>query len=460
MALDFWPRAAQQKMRDHALYHNRCNIWADPGVGKTGGTYTAIDLLKLLGSQFFPWLVLAPKQVAVDVWPREQRKWNQFRDLRVVCLAGREDAFDRIEQLRRPADIYVINYDLVQWLVDYFTEKGRTWPFKGVVADESTRLKGFRLRGGAKRAMALARMQKYAGRWINLTGTPSPNGYLDLWGQCWFLDRGERLGRTFGDYQRTYFVENAYTGQWELKPGAEQQIQNKLADITLALRAQDYFDLPPLHKTIIPVQLSPKAREHYNRMEREMFAEIEGKSAEAINSATVTMKCLQMASGAVYTNQENRKEFVEFDEAKLVALDSLLNDMAGNPLLVVYHWRFDKERIMRRFPFAREIKSSESIDEWNAGRIKLGLAYPGSVGHGIDLAKGGNHLCFYSHWWNLEHHDQIIERLGPTRQAQHGLNRPVFLHYIVAEDTLDEDVLARLEGKRTMQEALLARMKK
>src|SRR5690606_3370382 len=334
---------------------------------------------------------------------------------------------------------------------------------------------------GAKAAMALARMQKYAGRCINLTGTPSPNGYLDLWGQCWFLDRGERLGRTFGDYQRTYFVENVYTGQYELKPGAEQQIQAKLADITLALRAQDYFDLPPLHKTIIPVQLSPKAREHYNRMEREMFAEIEGKSAEGINSATVTVKCLQMASGAVYTGGPGEElgrtpqqhaavqtyrasgkkgQYVEFDEAKLVALDSLLNDMAGNPLLVVYHWRFDKERIMRRFPFARESKSSQGIDESNAGRIKLGLAYPGSVGHGIDLAKGGNHLCFYSHWWNLEHHDQIIERLGPTRQAQHGLNRPVFLHYIVAEDTLDEDVLARLEGKRTMQEALLARMKK
>lgn len=463
MAIDFWPRAAQQKMRDWCINHNRCNIWGDPGIGKTASVYCAIDLLKLLGSNFFPALVLAPKRVAVDVWSREQKKWNQFRDLRVVNLAGREDQFDRIEQIRRSGDIFVINYDLIQWLVDYFESKKIAWPFKTVVADESTRLKNFRLRKGGKRATALAKMQKYVGRWINLTGTPSPNGYIDLWGQCWFLDRGERLGRTFGEFKERYFIENPYTNEVTLRPGAEEQIMAKLADITLSLRAADYFDLPPLTHNHIFVSLSPAAMDQYRRMETEMFVELEGKSAEALNAATVTMKCLQMASGAVYTGDPmaaGPREWVEFDTAKLDALGSLLDDMAGEPLLTAYHWKFELERVKKRFPYTREIKTSEDIDDWNAKRIRHAMIHPASAGHGIDLAVGGHHLAFLDPWWDLEQYLQVIERLGPTRQAQHGLNRPVFVHSIIAAGTLDEAVVERRENKRRVQDVLLARMRK
>ncbi|MGP1609344.1 MAG: SNF2-related protein [Burkholderiales bacterium] len=463
MSQDYFPRLAQQKIRDHILYHNACNIWAEPGVGKTGGTYEPIEILRLLGSHFFPWLVVAPKRVAVDVWPREQKKWNQFHDLRVVNLAGREDAFDRIEQLRRGADIFVINYDLAQWLVEHFETKKIAWPFRGVVADEATKLKSFRLRNGGKRAMALAKMQKYVGRWVNLTGTPSPNGLIDLWGQCWFLDRGERLGRTFGEFKERYFIEDPYTNEIRPRPGSDEQIMAKLSDITLSLRAADYFDLPPITHNHIFANLSPPAMEQYRRMETEMFVELEGKSAEAMNAATVTMKCLQMASGAVYTGDTmaaGPREWAEFDTAKLDALDSLLNDMNGEPLLTAYHWKFEVERVKKRFPYTREIKTSEDIDDWNKKRIRHALIHPASAGHGIDLAVGGHHLAFLDPWWDAEQYSQIIERLGPTRQVQHGLNRPVFLHHIIAAGTLDEAVVERRLGKLRVQDVLLARMRK
>src|SRR5690606_10872473 len=218
------------------------------------------------------------------------------------------------------------------------------------------------------------------------------------------------------------------------------------------------------------VDLKPKARQLYERFQSEMFAEIEGKSIEALNSAAVSGKCLQMASGAVYVTEDGEyvadpndpriRGFVEVDDSKLTALEDLLDEMAGEPLLVAYHWKFDALRIKEKFPFAQEIKSTESIDAWNAKRIKLGLIHPASAGHGIDLAVGGHHLAFFDHWWDLEHYMQVIERIGPTRQSQHNMNRPVFLHYIVAARTIDEDVIARREGKQAVQNDLIERMRK
>jgi SNF2 family DNA or RNA helicase len=454
----FEPRHCQGLMRDFALGHNRCNIWASPGTGKTGAVYILFLLLQLLGSQFFPVLVLAPKKVAINVWARERAKWLQFLGFRVVVLAGREDAFDRIEQLRRPADFYIINYDLVPWLVDYFANKGIEWPFKAVIADEATKLRGFRLRNGGVRATALARIAKYVGRWINLTGTPRPKDLLDLWGPMWFIDRGERLERTFGAYKKKYFDEDVYAKKTTLKAGALEQIAAKIRDVTITIKAEDYFDLPPIITNKVIVQLAPAAMVKYRQMEATMYAELNGQPVEAPNSAVMTMKCLQMASGAVYTDTETRA-YEEFDSSKLEALDSILEEADG-PVLVAYHWKFDVTRIKKAFPHAREIKSEKDIDDWNAGKIDLGLIHPGSAGHGIDLAIGGNIIVFYSQWWDLEMFMQVIERIGPTRQAQHGLNRPVFLHFLIAEGTLDEAVVARRESRRVEQDDLMDRMKR
>jgi SNF2 family DNA or RNA helicase len=442
-------------MRDFIMAHNRCNIWASPGTGKTAATYTAFDLLKLLGSRFFPVLVIAPKRVAQTVWPREQQKWRQFRDLKVVCLAGIQNPKLRAEMLRRKADIYTINYDQIQWLTNQFPEG--QWPFKAVVADESTKLKNFRLRKGGKRATALARIQKHVGRWINLTGTPSPNGLLDLWGQMWFLDRGERLGRTFGEYKKTYFDENLYTGEVTPRKGAAEQIAAKIADITLSIQARDYFDLPPIIENTIECNLGPDAQNAYDSAERQMYLELGDKIVDILTAAAATTKCLQIASGFVYTDKAGNYE--ELDDVKIEALKDLIEDANGSPVLVAYHWRVDKARLEREVG-ARTLTSASDIDDWNAGRIRVGLVNPQSIGHGVDLAIGGNILVFYSNWWTLEDYLQVIERIGPTRQAQHRLNRPVWIHHLVSVGTLDEGVMERHHGKRSVQDILLARTKR
>lgn len=454
----FEPRNCQALMRDFALVHNNCNIWASPGTGKTGAVYTLLMLLKLLGSNFFPVLVLAPKKVAVDVWARERAKFLQFLGLNVVVLAGREGGFDRIEQLRRPADIYVINYELTPWLCDTFEAKGITWPFKLVVADESTALRNFRLRKGGVRSTALSKIAKYVGRWINLTGTPKPKDLQDLWGQMWFVDRGKRLGRTFGEFKKKYFTEDQYSREVTTNPGALEEIAAKIRDVTITIKAEDYFDLPPIIVNKRRVTLLPETMEKYRELEATMFTNLNGQPVEAPNSAVATMKCLQMAAGAIYTHAEEQGDYEEFDDAKLDALESIV-DEAGGPVLVAYHWKFDIARIKKRYPKARDIKTSQDIDDWNAGKIDVGLIHPGSAGHGIDLSVGGNILVFFSQWWNLEHYMQVIERLGPTRQAQNGMNRPVFLHLLIAEDTLDEVVVARRERRRAEQDKLMDMMK-
>jgi SNF2 family DNA or RNA helicase len=457
---DYVPRHVQRKMRDHIIEHNRCNVFATPGTGKTGGTLDPLLLLKVLGSNFFPALILAPKRVAVDVWPREVGKWKQFHEnLRVQSLAGHSEK-DRFAMLKRAEefDATIVNYDVVQWLVEAVDQCFDVWPFKTVVADESTKLKSFRLRNGGKRATALARISKHVGRWINLTGTPAPKGLIDLWGQLWFVDRGERLGRTFGEFKQRYFDENVYSGEIALKPGADELIARAIADVTLTIEAKDYFDLPPIIKNDVYVDLSPKAMALYRRMEDEMYAELEnGKAVEAMQAATASMKCLQMASGAVYTEEGN---YEEFDDSKLDALASIVDEAAGQPVLVAYHWRFSAERLKRRFSNASDIRASRSIDDWNAGEISVGLIHPASAGHGIDLAVGGNSLVFADQWWDVEQYLQVIERLGPTRQAQHNLNRPVFLHHLIARDTLDESVMARRESRLSIQTALMQRTKR
>lgn len=476
MPIDFTPRYCQELMRDWILAHNRCNVWASPGTGKTGACYTAADILKLLGSRFTPWLILGPKKVALDVWPREQKKWNQFRDLRIVTLAGLEE-YDCIRQLRRAAkgelDAIVVNYDrlIARYndkgkrtsfgLIDYFMEDGREWPFRGVIADESTKLKGFRLKNGAKRAMALAYVAKHVGRWINLTGTPSPNGLLDLWGQQWFVDRGARLGRTFTEYQRKFFYQDPDTDKWVPFDGAAEEIARRLADCTISIQAKDYFDLPPIIVNDVPVRLNAKAMQQYKRMERELFTELDnGEAVDAQNAAVKTQKCLQMASGAIYTHEAGEKiEYTELDDSKRYALEHIMAE-AGVPVLVAFQWKFDRDRLLKWFPGAREIKTSQDIDDFNAGKINPGIAHPASTAHGIDLARGTNIGVFYSQWWNLEEYMQFIERFGPTRQAQHGLNRPVFLHHLIGEGTLEEDVVQRRYGKRTVQETLIERMRK
>jgi SNF2 family DNA or RNA helicase len=360
--------------------------------------------------------------------------------------------------LARDSAIKTCNYENIGWLVDKLGEK---WPFGTVVADESTRLKSFRLGGkGGRRARSIAKIaHTRIDRWINLTGTPSPNGLADLWGQSWFLDAGHRLGRTFTAFTQRWFRQGFNGFGLEALPFAQEQIETALRDLHITVDPRDHFDIDEPIVNVVRVELPAKARAFYRDMEKRMFMELGDHDVEAFNAAARTIKCLQLANGAAYVG-DSTEQWVEVHDAKLQALQSITEEAMGAPVLVAYHFKSDLARLQRAFPYGRTLDSDpDTIREWNAGRIRLLFAHPASAGHGLNLQDGGNILVFFGHWWGLEEYQQIIERIGPVRQRQAGHDRPVFIHHIVASDTVDELVMARRETKREVQDLLLEAMK-
>lgn len=452
----FKPRDYQQSIIGFIAEHERCNVWAGMGTGKTVSTLTALQGISLVDDPF-PALILAPLRVASSTWPGEVEKWAHLHGLTVANWTGTRNFSGA-----RVADIVTVNYDNLVALVDQFPQ----WPFRTVIADESTRLKSFRARQGGKRAQALGKVaHKHVRRWVNLTGTPAPNGVLDLWGQQWFVDGGERLGRSFSAFEGRWFRTHRppgqqFGGETVLLDGAQAEIEARLADCTITVRASDFLDLPPLIENVIEVDLPPTARRHYREIEREMFTVLAGgEEVEAFNAAAKTMKCLQAANGALYVG-EGGSAFQEIHDAKLQALQSVVEEAAGAPVLVAYHFKSDLARLQRVFPQCRHLDADpDTIRCWNSGKIPLLFAHPASAGHGLNLQDGGNIIVFFGLWWDLEQHEQIIERIGPTRQAQAGYNRPVFVHRIVARQTIDQLVLKRLRTKASVQSLLLDAMK-
>jgi len=449
-------RPYQRQIIGHVCMHPRTNLFVPMGGGKTLSVLTALDLLSL-AEDVFPVLVVAPLRVAVSTWPAEVKKWAHLRHLRVSVVNGNIRA--RQKALYAEADVVCVNYDNLQWLADEIKDGH---PFKTVVADECTRLKGFRTRQGSKRAAALARIAATATRYIGLTGTPASNGLKDLWGVQWFTDKGERLGRSYSAYMSRWFKDTApYANYpvWGPMDHAEREIHEKIADITISIDLKDYLDLKEPVINPIEVDLPASARKAYDEMWKEAVAELRKGEISAVNAAVKTSKCLQIAGGAVYTDDEGNWE--EVHRAKIDALESVVEEASGAPVLVAYHYKHDLERLKKAFPQGRELdKNPKTIEAWNAGKIPLLFAHPASAGHGLNLQDGGNILVFFSLNWNLEEHLQIIERIGPARQAQAGHDRPVFIHYILARDTLDAAVLDRLQGKKTVVEAIMEAMKK
>lgn len=460
MSQQFKARDYQAAIIEHVVALPRVNVWAGMGTGKTVSTLTALDFLLNVMGEAGPALVLAPLRVAASTWPAEAAKWTHLAKLRVVPIIGSKA--EREAALRRPADVYTMNYENLPWLREHL---GGTWPFRIVVADESTRLKSFRVRQGGARAQALGQIaHKHVDRFINLTGTPAPNGLVDLWGQAWFLDAGQRLGRSFSAFESRWFATkkrhpNDQYGEKFAMPGAQSQIEGALRDVTITVQAADFLDLPPLIENVIEVDLPPSAQRHYRELEREMFTQLAGgEEVEAFNAAALTMKCLQCANGALYL--EDGSTWKELHDEKLEALRSVVEEAAGAPVLVAYHFKSDLARLHRAFPNGRALDADPAtIAAWNAGKIPMLFAHPASAGHGLNLQDGGNIIVFFGLWWNLEEHEQIIERIGPTRQAQAGHNRPVFVHRIVASGTVDELVMARLKTKASVQSLLLDAMK-
>jgi SNF2 family DNA or RNA helicase len=471
----FAPHPYQGLIIDHQSELERGNTWAGMGLGKTVSSLTVLESLYHFGFETEPTLVIAPYRVAQSTWPDEVEKWDHLSGLEVVPVLG--DASRRAMQLRRDAPIFTINYENLPWLIDWFKHNPRPWPFGTVIADESTKLKSTRisqqkskkgtefLRKGKSgvRGQALAEVaHKKVHRWVNLSGLPAPNGLKDLWGQQWFVDGGERLGRSFSAFEGRWFAkvrgEGGYAQSVPLAH-AQEQIQAALTDCTIAIDPADWFDLEQPIVRSIPVELPAAARRIYRDMERKMFAEIESQPVEAVNRGVSTLKCLQLASGAVYVDEDGN--WKEVHDAKLQALEDIVEEAAGMPVLVAYHFKPDLVRLQRAFPKGRVLdQDPQTIRDWNAGKIRVLFAHPESAGHGLNLQDGGNILVFFSHWWALEAYEQIIERIGPVRQLQAGHNRPVFIYHIVARNTVDEDVMERRRSKRQVHEILMDAMKR
>lgn len=459
----FTPRVYQTPMTNHILEIPRSLIWADMGVGKTTATLNALDAM-YLGGESQPTLIIAPLTVARDTWPDEVNKWEHLKHFDVVPVIG--DVAARTAALRYDAPVYTINYDNIPWLVELY---GDRWPFKIVVADESRRLKSFRLRQGGKRTAALAQVaHTKVKHMVQLCGAPAPNGLEDLWGQLWFIDAGQRLGRTFSAFKQRWFQQNMNGFGVSPLECAQDQIQRAIADVCLRVDAADYFDLTQPIPVPVFVDLPAKARIKYKEMEKEMFTQIEDRTAEVFNAAARTQKLLQLCNGAVYVDplvqgeeHPGPKEWKEVHDVKIQALESIVSAANGSPVLVAYHFKSDLARLRKAFPKAKVLSDPVQLREFKTGKYEVGFGHPASIGHGTDGLQAHCHrIVFFGHWWDMDQRDQIIGRVGPVRQYQAGHKRPVYIYDIIARDTVDEDVIARHITKGKVQDVLMTAMKR
>ena len=405
-------------------------------------------------------LVIAPKRVAEDTWSREQAKWEHLKHLKVVKVMGTKDK--RLAALKEQADIYIINRENVEWLVETL---GTRWRFDAVVIDELSSFKSAK----SKRWKALRKVI-FGSRYVyGLTGTPASNGYLDLWPEMYLLDHGERLGKTLGAYRSTYFNPGAHKGhvvfEWRLKPGARKQIDARLSDICLSMSKEDWLDLPERTYNTIPVQLDSKARKLYDQFKRdkilplvhehEKLALAQGMDYDTAvvgdMAAQVSGKLLQMANGAVY---DDDGEVFHIHDAKLDMLAEIADTSAGQPILVFYNYKHDLKRLQERFPDAVKMGGEDVISAWNRGEIPMLLCQPASAGHGLNLQDGGHIIVWFGLTWSLELYQQANDRLHRMGQRS-----AVIVHHLVAEDTIDEKVMAALTAKDATQKGLLDALK-
>ena len=423
-----------------------CALFLDLGMGKTVCTLTAIDRLINDRYEVSKVLVVAPLRVAQDTWSREAGKWDHLKHLRISKMLGSEA--ERINGLAAEADIYVINRENVAWLVD---EIGSRWPFDMVVIDELSSFKN----PSAVRFKKLKKVRSKISRIVGLTGTPTPNGLLDLWPQIYLLDQGERLGKTMTGYKERYFEPDkrnrTVVFSWRLKAGADERIHELISDVCISMSSADYLELPDRIDVIDLVKLDDLALKKYRTMERDWLLELKGEPITAVSAAAVTNKLLQISNGGIY--DENRQA-VHVHTAKLDTLADLIEAANGSPVLVFYNFRFDEANLLKRFPEAVVLKGEKEISDWNKGRIPVLLAHPASAGHGLNLQDGGHQIIWYGMPWSLELYQQANGRLH--RQGQ---QHPVVVHHLVCEGTMDEQVVRILNDKRQGQDALLEAVK-
>ncbi len=453
----FKPHAYQQHCINKVIEIAKLGLFLDMGLGKTVTTLTAIRQLKYDRFEVRKVLVIAPKKVAEGTWTREKDKWEHTKILRVSPVLGSQAK--RIRALNTPADIYIINRENVCWLVDYYRND---WPFDMVIIDESSSFKSHT----AKRFKALASISSRITRLVELTGTPSPNGLDDLWSQVFLLDGGERLGKRYTQFRERYFDPgrrgaDGMVYDYKAKPGSEQSILERISDICISMKAEDYLQLPDIIYHTVPVVLDPKALKAYREMERKMVLELPEDEEEisVTSAAALSNKLLQLANGALY---DDGHLVHEIHDCKLEAFTELIESLQGKPALVFYNFQHDKTRILKTLEKTklriRELKKPQDEDDWNAGKIDILLAHPASAAYGLNLQQGGNHVIWFGLTWNYELYTQANKRLH--RQGQ---TEKVIIHHLVSTGTRDEDVMQALEKKDDVQnwvmESLKARIK-
>ena len=400
-------------------------------------------------------LVIGPLRVARSVWPEERQKWDGLDFLKMSVMVG--DAKQRAAALKAQADVFVINRDNVKWLTDYLEKHNMPWPFDMVVIDELSSFKNHQ----SQRWRALRKVRPYIKRIVGLTGTPASNGLLDLWAEVFLIDKGERLGRFITRYREAYFKPagmNPYTGvvyNYVPRAGAEEQIYQKIGDISVSMKAKDYLQMPECLTVTHNVEMEAEERKLYDAMKQDLLIELEGDTLTADNAATLSNKLLQMANGAIY-GAENTVKHIH--DKKLEALFDLIEQANGQSVLVCYWYKHDHQRIQEYLTAkgvpTRDLKSDQDIADWNAGKIPVALISPASAGHGLNIQKGGHILIWFSLVWSLELYSQTNARLW--RQGQ---NEVVTIHHIVMKDTVDENVLSALKRKDTTQQSLIDAVK-
>lgn len=420
-------------------------VLLEMGLGKSVISLSAINELMLDYFDVSRTLVIAPLRVAISTWPEEIKKWEHLKYLSYSVVTGSEK--ERLDALKKPAHIYIINRENVDWLI---TKSGFKWFFDMVVIDELSSFKSYQ----AKRFKSLLKARPKVKRIVGLTGTPSSNGLMDLWAEFRLLDMGERLGRYITHYRQNFFVPDKRNQQmifsYKPKDGAEKEIYQLISDITISMKSKDFLKMPECIMNEVVVSLSEKEQKLYDSLKKDMVLSVGDDEIDAINAAALSSKLLQMASGAVYNDD---KESIHIHDRKLDALEDLIEGANGKPVLVAYWFKHDLERIKERFD-VREIKTSKDITDWNNGKISAAVIHPASAGHGLNLQLGGSTLIWFSLTWSLELYQQTNARL--YRQGQ---KDTVVIHHIVSKGTIDEDVMKALNAKEKIQDALIDSVK-
>ena len=453
--MKFIPHDYQSYSINYIKSHPISALFLDCGLGKTVITLTALNDLILDELKVSKVLVIAPLRPARDTWPAELKKWDHLKNLDVSVIIG--DKKTRIAAINSNALIHVVNRENVKFLVEYFEKNNWRWPYNAVVIDELSSFKNHQ----SQRFKWLRKVRPYVKRWIGLTGTPTSNGFMDLFAEIGILDGGERLGRFIGRFRESYFKPgslNPSTGvvfSYIPRPGAEEKIYERISDITISMKALDYLKLPECIYINHEVEMSSSEQKFYDQLKRDLIIPTENGDIDAANAASLSNKLLQMSNGAVY---DENKQVRFIHNHKLEMLEDLIESANGQPVLIAYWFKHDRTRIIEYLASAgyetRDIKSAEDIELWNSGSIPVALIHPASAGHGLNIQSGGHILIWFGLTWSLELYQQTNARLW--RQGQ---RETVTIHHIVTKNTVDENVLAALATKDVTQEKLIAAVK-